>query len=173
MQTPGGMRNQLWILFGLALAATGCQQSEYCADVGANATITDVRHDTAGGDRLIVGLYHSLSYCTGTDEKRFSNERIEVDLATGEVFVDQRASNTRGPLAMPDAGYPLYTDGQFGSHHCAGCELLLRSQDQIYTFHFTTLGELEPVMTLDVFEEDVLLTTIDIGGYTSEERPNP
>jgi hypothetical protein len=161
------MRNQILILCSLTLAATGCQQSEYCADTVSNATVTDVLHD---GDRLIVGLYHSLSYCTGTDEKRFSNERIEVDLATGEVFVAQRASNDRGPLDLPDAGYSLFRDGQFSSHDCVGCELVLRSQDQIYTFHFTTFEELEPVMGLEVFEEDVLLTAVDIGGYTSEPR---
>jgi hypothetical protein len=166
------MRNQLLILCSLALAATGCQEGDYCADTVSNATVTDVLHDTVS-DRLIVGLYHSLSYCTGTDEKRFSNERIEVDLTTGEVFVDQRASNTRGPLDLPDRGYPLYTNGQFGSHHCVGCELVLRSQDQLYTFHFTTFGELEPVMGLEVFEQDVLRAAVDIGGYTSEPRPTP
>lgn len=52
--------------------------------------------------------------------KRFSNERIEVDLATGAVTVDQQASNVRVPLALPDAGYPLYRDGRFGSQDCAG-----------------------------------------------------
>lgn len=164
------MRTQLLILCSLTLAATGCEQSQYCADTVPNATVTDVLHD---GDRLIVGLYHSLSYCTGTDEKRFSNERIEVDLGTGEVLVTQRASNERGPLDMPDAGYPLFTDGQFASHHCAGCELVLRSQDQFYTFHFTTFEELDPVMSLEVFEGDVLLTTVDIGGYMSEPRRTP
>lgn len=167
------MRNQLFILCGLALAASGCEQSEYCADTVSNATVTDVLHDTLG-ERLIVGLYHSLSYCTGTDEKRFSNERIEVDLATGEVFVAQRASNDRGPLDLPEAGYPLFTDGQFGSHHCVGCELVLRSQDQLYTFHFTTFNdEFGLAMGLEVFQEDVLLAAIDIGGYMSEPRPTP
>ena len=164
------MRNRILILCGLALAATGCQQSEYCADTVSNATVTDVLD---AGDRLIVGLYHSLSYCTGTDEKRFSNERIEVDLATGEVFVAQQASNTRGPLDLPDVGYPLFRDGQFSSHDCVGCELVLRSQGQSYTFHFTTFGEIEPVMGLEVFEGDVLLAAVDIGGYTSESRPTP
>src|SRR5690606_9595613 len=106
--------HHLWILCPLALAATACQQSAYCADVSPNATVTDVVHDQAD-QRLIVGLYHALSYCTGTDEKRFSNERIEVDLATGEVFVDQQTSNDRGPLAMPEVGSPLYQGGQFGN----------------------------------------------------------
>ena len=170
MQSHRGMRNQLFILFGLALATAGCEQSQYCADTASNATVTNVLLD---GDRLIVGLYHSLSYCTGTDEKRFSNERIEVDLATGEVFVDQRASNTRGPLDLPDTGYPLLRDSQFSTHDCVGCELLLRSQDQVYTFQFTTFGELEPVMGLEVFAEDVMLAAVDIGGYTSEPRPTP
>ena len=164
------MRNKILFLWSLMLSAAGCQQSAYCADVVPNATVTDVIHDT-GNERLIVGLYHSLSYCTGTDEKRFSNERIEVDLATGDVFVDQQASNSRGPLDLPEVGSPLFRDGQFGGVSCSGCELVLRSQDRLYTFHFVMYDEFEPVMSLEVLDGDTSLVLIDIGGYTSEPRP--
>lgn len=163
------MRTYHWILCSLTLAATACQQSEYCADVVPNATVTDVVLDEPN-ERLIVGLYHSLSYCTGTDEKRFSNERIEVDLATGIVSVDQQASNSRGPLPLPEVGYSLFQDGQFGSGSCSGCELVLRAAEGMYTFHFVTHQDFEPVMSLDVLEDDVVLAAIDIGGYTSEQR---
>jgi hypothetical protein len=165
------MRNHIWILCSLALGLAACEQSHYCADVAPNATVTDVIHDE-NEQRLIVGLYHSLSYCTGTDEKRFSNERIEVDLATGAAIVDQQASNARGPLALPEIGYFLYRDGQFGNTPCGGCELVLRSHDGIYTFHFTMLEDFEPVMTLEVLEEEAPLAVVDIGGYTSEPRPS-
>ena len=163
------MRNKILFFCSLMLAATGCQQSEYCADVVPNATVTDVIHDTGDG-RLIVGLYHSLSYCTGTDEKRFSNERIEVDLATGDVTVDQQSSNNRGPLDLPEVGSPLFRDGQFGGVNCKGCELVLRSQEGLYTFHFVLYDEIEPVMSLEVLEGDTALAVVDIGGYTSEPR---
>lgn len=163
------MRNHLSISCFLALTLTACTQGDYCADVTPNATVTDVYHDTAG-NRLTVGLYHSLSYCTGTDEKRFSNERIEVDLATGEVTVHQQASNVRGALGLPYPGDGLYRRSEFGSSYCTGCELVLRSLDQIYTVHFTTLEDFEPVMTLEILEEDVPLAVVDIGGYVSELR---
>lgn len=171
------MRSHVWFLCSLSLAVSACEQGDYCADVEPNATVTDVLHDDAGGGRLIVGIYHSLSYCTGTDEKRFSNERIEVDLATGAVTVDQRASNVRGPLAMPDDGYPLYQGGNFSSSHCAGCELVLRSPGGVYTYHFTVLAGVfdgvEPAMALDVLEDGAPLAAIDIGGYVSESRASP
>jgi hypothetical protein len=164
------MRNYTWILCGLSLAASACQQSSYCADVFPNAAVTDVIYDDAE-QRLIVGLYHSLSYCTGTDEPRFSNERIEVDLATGDVIVDQETSNSRGPLPLPDAGYFLFRDGQFSNDNCSDCELLLRSPDGMYAFHFTTQADFDPVMVLDVLASDVTLATVDIGSYQSAPRP--
>jgi hypothetical protein len=172
MQTGVRMRTHLSTLCFLALTLTACDQGEYCGDVFPNATVTDVFHEGGASNRLIIGLYHALSFCTGTDEKRFSNERIEVDLNTGEVSVYQKASNNRGPLDMPDVGAPLYRDGHFDSQNCAGCELLLRTSDQIYTIHFTTFQDFDPAMILEILEEDVPLAVVDIGGYTSEPRPS-
>ena len=166
------MRNQILFLCGIALAATGCEEEEpwFCADPPPNATVTDVIHD-GGGERLIVGLYRAEPYCKG-DETPFVSERLEVNLATGELSLAQQPSDTPGPLDLPDIGYRLFRDSEFSNVECVGCELVLR--DQSYTFHFANFeGYVQPVMTLDVYEDDVLLLGIDIHGYKVEPRPTP
>ena len=165
------LRYSIGILGSVLIAAAGCTQSEYCADVFPNATVTDVLHDP-GADELHVALHHSLSYCTGTDEKRYSLEHITLDLASGEVALEQRASNTLDPYALPESGYYLYRDGGFASADCPGCELVLRSRDEQYTAHFVTGGmdDLDPVMTLEVARAGTSLAIIDIDGYMAQVR---
>lgn len=148
-------------------AAAGCTQSEYCADVGINATVTDVLHDTLA-DQVHVSLRHSLSYCTGTDEKRYSMEHLVIDMATGEVTVAQRSTDEPVPFGMPDACCPLYRDGNFNNDSCPGCELVLRSGEGRDTFHFTTaLPGADEAMLLEVSRDDVPLVRVEIGGFVS------
>lgn len=161
----------LGILGSFLITAAGCTQSGYCADVFPNATVTDVLLDDAAG-QLHVALQHSLSYCTGTDEKRYSLEHITIDLASGAVAFDQRASNSLDPYALPETCCYLYRDGGFGNADCPGCELVLRSRDEQYTAHFVTSGidALDPVMTLEVTRAGAPIAVIDIDGYMSQVR---
>jgi|GEM_PF-2737516 len=159
------------LLFALALLPllTACDEGDYCADVSPNAWVSDVLYDDHDA-KLYVALTHHLSYCTGTDEKRYSHERITVDLMTGEASFEQRASNDAAGYTLPDRCCALYYDGHFGNADlCSACELVLNSSDAAaYTFRFTTRDDYEGAMILDVSRAGEPVTTIDIGGYRSE-----
>ena len=73
----------------------GCQE-EVCADVFPNATVTGVVYDESTG-RAWVSLYHSLSYCTGSDENRYAAELLEIDLVRETVTFSHRATEDLSP----------------------------------------------------------------------------
>ena len=78
----------------VAVALSGCG-ADVCVDVAPNATIIDVLHDEQN-DLILINLTHNLSYCTGTDEKKYSVEQIQIDLNTAQVTFKQRYVNDRG-----------------------------------------------------------------------------
>lgn len=156
------------MLAALASAlAVGCFQSDYCVDVGINATVTDVLHD-APADQVHVSLRRSQSYCTGTDEKRYSVEHLVIDMTSGELVTEQRSTNDPVPFGLPDTCCRLYRDGNFNSSACPGCELVLRSGDGRDALHFTTAPlDAGGAMLLEVSRDDLPLVRVEIGGSES------
>jgi len=148
------------------LATAGCTEGDYCADVFANAWVTDVGHDQ-DGRLLTFAVSHSLSYCTGTDEKRYSHERVTVDLETGAVDVEQRFSNDARGYDLLEVGRMryLYHDGHFGNQSaCSDCQLLLEAEGTPrYGYRFVARAFESPPVVLEVSEDDVPLLTIDLG----------
>lgn len=165
------------LLIGLCLvgallsSSTGCTEQNYCGDVSPNAWVSDVLYDDHA-ETLYVALSHHLSYCTGTDEKKFSHELLTVDLATGGVDVQQRASNDAHGYSVPDRCCALYREGHFANADtCSACELVLRTNDDTgYAFRFTTREDYEGAMVLEITRDDAPVVTIDIGGYRSAVR---
>ncbi|TNF24135.1 MAG: hypothetical protein EP329_25620 [Deltaproteobacteria bacterium] len=166
------MRTLLTALLALPLllpaTLAACDEGDYCGDVSPNAWVSDVLYDDRA-ETLYVALSHHLSYCTGTDEKKFSHELITVDLVTGEATFAQRASNDSRGYSVPDRCCALYYDGHFGNaDRCAACELVLNSNDAAaYTFRFTTRDDYMGAMYLDITRGGEPVVTIDIGGYRS------
>lgn len=155
----------LLVILIIPLAAGACQQQRTCVDFAPNATVTDVHHDEQAG-WLHVFLHHELGYCTGTGEKPYSVEHIEIDLESREMTVDQRESDVLPDRPLPGTCCALYQDGAFSSEGCPGCELRLESRDGAYTFVFTNVSAAEGmVMRLRIFEGDAPLKAASIGGY--------
>lgn len=165
-----GMERIAGLALLTALFIAGCTQQDVCVDVFPNATVTDVLHDESA-QRLYVSVLHRLSYCTGSDEKKYSVELIEVDLATGDVQIQQRASNSRAPYDVPDTCCWLFRDGNFtGGEGCPGCQLRLYSRDGAYEFLFESDVDWNLPMTLRVSHASTQLAVVDMGGYQSALR---
>lgn len=170
------MRHVTLSLTGLFLLGLGsaCVQGDYCADYFPNATITDVYY-SENEERAFVSLYHHLSYCTGTDEKRFSIELLDIDLAEATFSRQHRTSNSPALFDLSEECCPLFYQGQFASEdRCDGCELILNTQGAGYTFHFTTAPvESGEVMDLEILAQGQPILRFAIGGYETSSVTIP
>lgn len=151
----------LFVLLGVAL--TGCTQSEICADFGPNSTVTDVRYDSEE-NALTVSYFIHNSYCTGTDEPRYTIRLLTVDLDAMTEDTKEKETQKLDLYPIRDGGEHLFEESRFTAGTCNRCELRLNTRDGRYSFDFITGPPYdgEEVMALEIFEGDALRYETDL-----------
>lgn len=159
-------------LFIVALAAFGSacigEETQYCSDVSANATILELAY-SENDNMAYISLYHSLSLCTGTDERRYAIELIEIDLSTATFTTQHKTADELDMFEIPVGADPVFR-GEFGNNQlCADCEFRLSpTDDSSYSFLFLAPPAGSPsAMMLHVQDAGVDMLVIEIGGYES------
>jgi hypothetical protein len=113
-------------------------------------------------------VIHSLSYCTGTDDKKYSIELIEIDLATQTAEFHHKTSNSRDLYDLPEVCCYVQRDINFtGGEDCAGCELVLHTRDGSHELRFVSDSSWDLPLQLIVSDGSAAVMTIDIDGYRS------
>ncbi|MEM9493732.1 MAG: hypothetical protein AAGC55_31580 [Myxococcota bacterium] len=164
---PGALALVLGVMTLGALGA--CSEQSVCADVFSNATVTDVTYDQTDNTAQ-VSLFHRLSYCTGTDDKRYAIEQLVIDLGAAALTTQHRTADSLDLFPPPERAVYIYRDGGFtNSDYCAGCELVLTIRDTDYALHFVTAGpdQVAAAMTLSLMDGGAETLAVDIGGFES------
>lgn len=164
----------LSLLFGLSASpGPGCSARGTCVDSGPDAWVTDLGHDQV--ERLLTfAVSRRLGYCSGNDEKRYSHERVTVDLETRAVDVEQRYSEGAGGYDLLEVGFMrhLYRDGHFGSAGaCTRCELVLEAEGvPRYRYRLIMHESEASPLVLEVIEDGEPIMVLDLGYARTTER---
>jgi hypothetical protein len=157
--------------WALLVAVGGCTGE--CVDYAPNATVTSVCWDERE-NVVELATFARESYCTGTDEKRFTTARVTVGMEEGTCVLQQRQSNHLDSYGRTEGCEPLFEDGTFPT--CRDCELRLDVGTTGYTLSLVTDEEFLDgnwsALMLHVLDEgeEVVSVALDMGTAYGPDR---
>lgn len=142
--------------------AVACQTGDRCLYIGVNASISGVYY-MPDEDVAYISAHEAKSYCTGTDEKRYTFYDLTVRVQDANVDVHSWDTNEyypgQPPTNSPVEAIPLYRS-LFRAGDCVDCQLSFDLQSSAATTTTMVLRSTGPIdlgLELSLWRENQLL----------------